>query len=151
MAVTSYWYVNGFKNLVNGNIILGSSSFKVCLLDENYSLSNIKLQQHNSYADIITSEITGTNYVAGGSAITLNAATRDTGDIVIGAAVADTTWASATFIARYAVIYESTGSNADMYLMGIVDFGTNQSCSNGSFVIDWNSTAIFKITPTPIA
>ncbi len=150
MAVTSYWYVNGLKNLVNGNITLGSSTFKVALLDANYSLTNTKLQQDDAYADITASQITGTNYTAGGAAITLAAATNSAGDVIIGASVANTAWTDATFTARYAVIYESTGTNADMYLMGIVDFGQDQTCSSGSFTIDWNDTAIFKITPAAI-
>ena len=150
MAVTSYWYVNGLKSLVNGAITLGSSSFKVCLLGSDYALTNTKLQEDDTYADVIDSEITGTNYTAGGVGITLNAATNSTADVIIGAAVANTAWNSATFTARYTVIYESTGTNTDMYLMGIVDFGADQSCSNGSFTIGWDDIAIFKMTPSAI-
>ena len=152
MAVNSYWYAEGLKNILNGNIDVDTSTFKVCLLTNAYNLTNTLLRTHDAYADVTTTQITGTNYTAGGVAITLGAPSVDTtnGGVLIGAAVANTEWTSATFTARYAVIYEASGTNADMYLMGIVDFGADETCSSGTFTIDWNATAIFKLTPAEI-
>lgn len=145
MAVTSYWYINGMKNLVNGTTPLGgTNSFKVALLNSNYALSTAKLQADTALASVSGSQISGTNYTAGGVNISLAAATASTGDVIIGPAVANTQWTSASFTARYAVIYH-TDTN---YLMGIIDFGQDETCSNSSFTIDWNDVVIFKITPT---
>lgn len=151
MAVNSYWYANGLKNLVNGDIAVDSDTFKVCLLGNAYALDNTKLRTHDAYEDVTSNEITGTNYTTGGAAITLGAATVSTNEIIIGAGVANTEWTVATFTARYAVLYENAGTNAQQYLMGIVDFGADETCSSGTFTIDWNATAIFKISPTEIA
>ena len=67
MAVTSYWYINGIKNLVNGTTPLGGTNeFKVALLSSTYALSNAKLQADTAFTSISGSQITGTNYTAGG-------------------------------------------------------------------------------------
>lgn len=147
MAVSSYWYINGMKNLVNGATPLGgTNTFKVALLSSGYALSTAKLQADTNLASVSANQITGTNYVAGGVNVSLAAATASTGDVIIGPSVLNTTWTSASFTARYAAIYHVTNT----WLLGIVDFGQDETCSNGSFTIDWNDTAIFKITPAAI-
>ena len=147
MAVTSYWYVNGMKNLVNGTTPLGgTNSFKVALLNSNYALTTAKLQADTALTSVSASQITGTNYTAGGMNLSLAAATTAAGDVIIGPSVANTSWTSASFTARYAVIYHV----ANNWLLGVVDFGQDETCSNGSFTIDWNNIAIFKITPAGI-
>jgi len=59
----------------------------------------------------------------------------------------DTTWSSSTITARYAVIYDaSPATNATRPLIGYVDFGSDQSSSNGNFTITWDATGIVRIT-----
>jgi len=60
---------------------------------------------------------------------------------------ADTTWSSSTITARSAVVYYDSGaSNAAKALIGYVDFGSDQSSTNGNFTITWDSTGIVRIT-----
>jgi len=60
---------------------------------------------------------------------------------------ADVTWSSSTITARYAVLYNDSGaSNASKALIGYVDFGSNQSSTNGNFTITWDATGIVRIT-----
>ena len=59
---------------------------------------------------------------------------------------ADTTWASSTITARYAVIYDSTGTSSTSALIGYVDFGSDQASTNGNFTITWDATGIVRIT-----
>ncbi len=59
----------------------------------------------------------------------------------------DVTWASSTITARYAVIYNATpATDATRPLIGYVDFGSDQSSTNGNFTITWDSTGIVRIT-----
>ena len=54
---------------------------------------------------------------------------------------------SSTITARYAVVYDDSGaSNAAKALIGYVDFGSDQSSTNGNFTITWDSTGIVRIT-----
>jgi len=59
---------------------------------------------------------------------------------------ADTTWASSTITARYAVVYASTGTASTSPLIGYVDFGSDQSSTNGNFTITWDATGIVRVT-----
>ena len=52
---------------------------------------------------------------------------------------------SSTITARYAVIYDSTGTSSTSALIGYVDFGADVSTTNGTFQITWDSAGIFTI------
>jgi hypothetical protein len=60
-------------------------------------------------------------------------------------------WPSATFIApnaaRYGVVYDTTpGSSATNPLVGVVDFVTDQSPTNGTLSVTWDPTGIVVAT-----
>ena len=59
----------------------------------------------------------------------------------------DPTWSTATFTARYAVIYDDTpATDATKPLLAYIDFGADLSPSNGSLVITFNASGIFTMT-----
>jgi len=159
MAVSSYWYLNGIKNLLNTNVNMANvGNFRVALLNgSSYSITNSNLCNNVYWSELSSAEIAGTNYTAAGAGLTLGSSEVDVDNAVanhcayIGTGVTNTAWTSATFTARYAIIYNYTGTNTTSSLLGVVDFGQNETCSNGSFTIDWNDTAIFKITPAILA
>ena len=52
-----------------------------------------------------------------------------------------------TITARHAVIYDDAGAtNAQKALIGYVDFGSDQSSTNGNFTITWDATGIARLT-----
>lgn len=57
----------------------------------------------------------------------------------------DVTWASSTITARYAVGYYSTGVATTSPLVFYVDFGSDQSSSNGNFTVAFDPTGIMVI------
>ena len=59
----------------------------------------------------------------------------------------DPSWASSTITARGAVIYQSNGgaSSGDP-LICYLDFGSDQSSSNGSFTINLNAEGLLALT-----
>ena len=97
--------------------------------------------------DVVANEVSGTGYTAGGNTLANKTNAYNSGTNVIVLDADDTTWSSSTITARYAVIYDATpATNATRPLIGYVDFGSDQSSSNGNFTITWDATGIVRIT-----
>jgi hypothetical protein len=122
-----------------------SDTIKVALLTNAYTPNQ---DAHNYFDDVSTNEVTGaTGYTAGGNTLANKTNVYNSATNVITLDADDTTWASSTITARYAVIYDATpATNADRPLIGYVDFGSDQSSSNGNFTITWDATGIVRIT-----
>jgi hypothetical protein len=59
----------------------------------------------------------------------------------------DSTWPASTITARYAAIVKVRGGHGNFdNLVGYIDFGSNQSSSNGAFTIQWNSLGVMLLT-----
>jgi hypothetical protein len=103
---------------------------------------------HN-FRDDIAAEVTGTNYTAGGVAITSTELTLSSGVLTYDAA--DASWASSTIAnAMAAVGYFARGgaSSADE-LVFLSDFVNAASSSSGTFTIQWSASGIFTVDYTP--
>jgi hypothetical protein len=142
MTVSAFWYGQSLLKALNKEINWASDSIKVALVTSAYTPN----QDTHVYWSDVTGEATGTGYTAGGTALTskTNTYTGTTNVIALGAA--NVTWASSTITARYAVIYDSTGTSTTSALLGYVDFGADQSSSSGNFTITWDANGILKIT-----
>lgn len=81
---------------------------------------------------------------AGGQALSGLTWTRS-GDVCTLDAT-DPTWTSATFTARYAVLYDDTPTSPADPLVMLYDFGTNKSCSNGAFTINVSASGFLSLT-----
>jgi hypothetical protein len=88
------------------------------------------------WSDVSGDEISGTGYTAGGAAVAVTAATDGTKTTFTPT---EAQWISATFTARYGVLYE-TSSGA---LVLLIDFGSNQSPSGQTFKVNAPSPAPF--------
>ena len=133
-----------------------TTSFKLELLQavHNFgptSADTFKVALYTASADInasttvysTTNEVTGTGYTAGGNTLTINVSpTSGNNSSNIPTAYisfANTSWTSASFTARAALIYNSSESNKSV---AVLDFGTDKTVSNDTFQI---------IFPTPDA
>lgn len=142
--MASKLYGNFLSQALNKEIDWDTDTVKVALLTNSYSPNQ---DTHNYFDDVVTNEVTGTGYTAGGETLTNKTNTYDgaTNTIVLDAG--DVTWSSSTITARYAVIYNaSPATNATKPLIGYVDFGSDQSSSNGNFTITWDASGIVRIT-----
>jgi hypothetical protein len=132
---------NSFMEYVcDGTIDLDDHSFKIMLLADTYTPS----ATHSVKADVSSHEITGAGYTAGGQALSGLTWTRS-GDVCTLDAT-DPTWTSATFTARYAVIYDDTPTSPADPLVMLYDFGTNKSCSNGAFTVNVSASGFLSLT-----
>jgi hypothetical protein len=136
-------YGNFLLKALNKEVDFDSDTIKVALLSSSYTPDQ---DAHDYFNDVSTYEVSGTGYTAGGNTLASKTATYDSANNVIVLDAADTTWASSTITARYAVVYDSTGTSSTSALIGYVDFGSDQSSTNGNFTITWDSTGIVRIT-----
>jgi hypothetical protein len=98
--------------------------------------------------DLSANEVTGTNWAAGGVALTGTELTLSSGVLVFDAtdiSVASTTISNA----MAAVLRTNVGSAATDQLVLLSDFVTAVSTSNGTFGIAWHATGIARLDYTP--
>lgn len=138
MAVTAKLYGNVFTKAFNKEIDLDTDTIKVMLCTSSYTPD----QDAHIYKSSVTSEVTGTGYTAGGATLGTKTVVYTSGTNTFTFDAADTSWTTATITARYAVIYDSTGTDATSALIGYVDFGADQVATAGTFTITWDATGI---------
>jgi hypothetical protein len=131
----------------------GGDTFKLALYSSTASLNA------NTTAYTATGEITGTNYTAGGKALTNGGVTASNTNESSGtgfATFSNLTWSNATFTARGALIYNTTPSANGVSnvavpnaAVAVLDFGVDKTVTNASFTVVFpsatNTTAIVRI------
>ena len=116
----------------------GGNTFKMALYTSSATLSAA------TTVYTTTGEVVGTGYTAGGNTLTKvdPALSGTTGFIDFS----NTTWTSATFTARGALIYNSNNGNK---AVAVLDFGGDKDVSNGTFSISFptpsSTTAIIRV------
>jgi hypothetical protein len=133
----------------------GADVFKLALYSSTASL-DANTTTYTSSDEVSSS---GTNYTAGGGALTNLGATAVNTNASAGTGFVDfgdLTFANATITARGALIYNTTpsaNSNANTALtnasVAVLDFGSDKTATNGDFTIIFptatNTTAIIRI------
>lgn len=142
--MASKMYGNFLLKALNKEVDWDTDTIKVALVSSSYTPNQ---DTHDYWDDVVANEVTGTGYTAGGASLASKTATYDGATNVVILDAADTVWASSTITARYAVIYDDAGAtNAQKVLVGYVDFGSDQSSTNGNFTVTWDATGIVRIT-----
>jgi len=142
--MASKLYGQFLSQALNKEIDWDTDTIKVALLSNSYTPDQ---DAHNYLDDVVANEVTGTGYTAGGATLANKTNSYNSATNVITLDADDVTWSSSTITARYAVIYDASPStNATKPLIGYVDFGSDQSSSNGNFTITWDATGIVRIT-----
>ncbi len=115
-------------------------TIKVMLCTSSYTPD----QDAHDFKDDITNEITGTGYTAGGATLGSKTLTYVGASNKLVLDAADTSWTTASFTARYAVVYKDTGSAATSPVLGYVDFTTDQTVTAATFTITWDADGVLK-------
>ena len=119
----------------------GADTFKVALYTSSATLDATT----TAYSS--TNEVSGTNYTAGGEAITIVTAPTST-STTAWLDFTDVTWATSTITARGALIYNDTSSGN--LAVGVLDFGSDKTSTAGNFTIVWpagdSTNAIIRIS-----
>jgi hypothetical protein len=119
-----------------------TTSFKAELYEGIHDLidDTIKIALFNANADLLASttaystnqEVTGTGYTAGGNTLT-GATVRSSGTTAY-VSFDNTTWSSASFTCRGALIYNSSKANRSV---AILNFGSDKIVANGTLTIEF--------------
>ena len=131
----------------------GGDTFKLALYTSSASVDA------NSTAYTASNEATGTNYTAGGAALTNLGVVTSNNSAATGTGFtdfSDLTFSNSTITARGAMIYNTTpsaNSNANTTLtnaaVAVLDFGSDKVSNAGDFTIIFptatNTTAIIRI------
>lgn len=142
--MASKMYGQFLAKALNKEVDWDSDTIKVALVSSAYTPNQ---DSHDYFDDVVANEVTGAGYTAGGATLTGKTITYDGASNVVVLDANDVVWASSTVTARYAVVYDDSGAtNAQKVLIGYVDFGSDQSSTNGNFTVTWDATGIVRLT-----
>lgn len=141
MAVTAKMYGNALLKALNKEVNYITDTIKVMLCTSAYTPD----QDTHIYKSSITGEVTGTGYTAGGATLSNKTMTYDGATNTITLDASDVVWANSTITARYAVIYDDTGTDSTSTLLGYIDFSEDKISSAGNFTITWDTAGIFAV------
>lgn len=148
MAVTAKWYgqalLGQYSATAARRVDWDTDTIKVSLHTSTYTPDQ---DAHDFYNDLTNEVANGNGYTTGGTPITTSAPTYDNASNTLRLDATDAQWTSATFTARYAVIYKDTGVGSTSPLLGYVDFGGDETVASGTFTIQWDATdGVLSIT-----
>jgi hypothetical protein len=139
MAITQAMCTSFKTELLGGTHNLGTDTIKIALFTSSATLG----ASTTAYSS--TNEVaSGNGYTTGGN--TLSGATISFSGTTAFVDFSDSTWSSASFTARGALIYNSSKSNR---AIAVLDFGSDKTSTNGDFVVQFptadSSNAIIRI------
>ena len=146
MAITQAICTVFKQDLMSPGGNLAAQTLKCALYDNTASLA-ANTTVYDTANEVSSS---GTNYTAGGNALTNTGVAKST--VTSYTDFSDTSWTSASFTARGCLIYNSSSisgltSNASV---ATIDFGGDKTVSSGTFTIQFptndSSDAIIRIT-----
>jgi hypothetical protein len=139
MAISQVLCTSFKKELLEATHNFGSHGFKIALYTDAATL-NADTTVYST-----DNEVSGTGYSAGGEVIT--ATTVSSGDGVGFVNFSNATWASSSFTARGALIYNTSAGNKAVMTL---NFGDNKTSNSSTFTVampaDTSTTALIRIT-----
>lgn len=141
--MTAKLYGDFLVSMAKGYHDLSTDSIKGMLCTSTYSPD----QDTHDFKDDVTNEVTGTNYTAGGKALSNISISYNSTSNQMEMAANDLEWADSTISsARYLVLYnDSTGATDDAKrLIGYVNFDADKSSSASTFKIEFTDGIVFK-------
>lgn len=128
-------YNSFIDDLLRGNVIPATDTFYLMLVTASYTPNK---DTHTKRSDI-TNEVSGTGYTAGGAQTTCTVSldtTNDRGVLTFG----NVSWSNSTITARGGVVYKRRGGSASAdELVAYVDFGSNITSTNGTFLVTFTT------------
>lgn len=122
-----------------------ANSFKQELLKavHDFTSHTFKLALYTDTADLgaattaysASNEVSGAGYTAGGATLTVVGGAVSLSGTAAFVDFADVSWASATFVARGALLYNATAAGTPA--VAVLDFGTPKTAANNTFTVQF--------------
>ncbi len=120
------------------NLGTGGDTVKCSLYNNSFSFT----ASSTTYST--TNELaTSGGYTQGGVSITSGQTVSTATTTGVYTSTTNPSWTSASFTAYFAVLYDSTASNA---LICCFDLGGAQTVTSGTFTINWNGSGIIVLS-----
>lgn len=133
---------NSIKYALATNAVnLATSTFKFMLVTSSYTPD---IDTHQFRSDV-TNEVVGGGYSAGGVTLTGVAISSDLVNNLTKWTADNPSWASATITARGGVIYLNSGLVSTDRLVSYIDFGSNASSTNATFLVQWGANGFLTL------
>jgi hypothetical protein len=139
---THLFYDKFVLNQFNGGAVdFDTNTMKVALCTSSYTPD---LAAHDFFDDI-TNEVSHASYTAGGYTLA-NVSLSSATPVITFDNTVDPAWTTATFTARYAILYQSTGTASTSRLVSLIDLGGDQTVSAATLTLVLNASGIFTVT-----
>jgi hypothetical protein len=146
MALTATPYLRAPMWLSNGTVDWDNAgvAIKFMLVVAAYTPDT---DAHDYRDDLGANEASGTNYPAGGWAITTRTVTVDAASNETRLDGDDVAQATLTSTWRYGVVYVARGGAASAdELLGLVDFGQTENVGPANVTYIWNASGVLRFT-----
>lgn len=127
--------------LGDGTFDMDDDTLKCALFTDASLPTSGEYSDYATLAGTETEVANGNGYATAGVALGSITWTQTAGSLKFDAA--DAEWTSATFTARWAIIYSVSATGND--LICLIDFGSDKSVSGGTFTIQFHSNGIFVL------
>lgn len=145
MAAGAWTVFNlALKRLADGIFDLDTHTFKMALTGTTQALDAtfVGTSTDCRYSDLTDEVPNGSGYTTGGKTLACTW-TQSTGTITFDCD--DQSWTSATFTAKYAVIYDDTAANKNLLCFCELEVGSSLSPSSGTLSVTIHASGVFTL------
>lgn len=139
MAITATPYSAFPQDLGAAVHNFSADTDKIALLTSSYTPN---LDGHVSFADVVSAEISGAGYTAGGIRLAGVTWTFDSVARISSLHADPVLWSGLAATTRYAVVYKSTGTNSTSRLIGLFDFGADRTYATEPFQLSFPNSVV---------
>jgi hypothetical protein len=145
MAVTVTQYGLFLQSLIEGRVVPGVDEMWCMLMTSAYSFN----QHTHKFKSVVTGELTGSGYTAGGQKVTTSSSVYDSASKTLKIPAGNLAWPSVTFTGAVgAVLYMKPAGFPEnaMPLIAYIAFGESVSRSAAAFYLNWPTTGVLKLS-----
>jgi hypothetical protein len=144
MAVTVTQYGLFLQSLIEGRVVPAVDEMWVMLVTSSYTFN----QHTHKFKSVVTGELTGSGYTAGGQKVTTSASVYDSPTKTLKIPAGNVAWPSVTFSGAVgAILYMKPSGFPEnaMPLIAYISFGESISRSASAFYLNWPATGVLKL------
>lgn len=144
MAVTPTIYGRFLESLLEGRVSTIADQMWCMLVTSAYLFN----RNSHKFKSIISGEVIGSGYAAGGQRVTTSAIVYDSVNHAVNLPAGNLAWPSVTFNGAVgAVLYMNPSSLPDSAkpLVSFLDFGQTVNKNSQAFYINWAATGVIKL------